>query len=152
LTVREPASGPVRNIKRQKGKKIAGTKRGASSVKQGVSSVKQGTQQSSTLAERQKLCNVGTGIIMTIAAVARETLSISAGRGGSSGNFSAVEGLLRHVNQGAINPPSSSPNELTLPWQTVGTMAYACHGSELQESHSQLTYWLNTMQFASQVV
>ena len=114
LPALEPASGPDRSKKGRHRKAKAGTKQGASSVKPGSSfasvqpstSVRQ-TSDIPTVAERQNLCKVGNGIIVTVAAVAQETLSMAGGYGNSSGNFTSVEGLLHRITMERVMPLSS---------------------------------------------
>jgi len=114
----------------------------------------QGTSRdASALVERQKLLKVGNGIIVTLVAIAQETLTMGDGSGVFSGNFTSVEGLLCRLTQRLIDLLSLlNPNDPDLPWKTLGLMAQACHESELQNSFVHLTYWVNVMQFASQVL
>ncbi len=149
--VREPTTGPVRNKKGRNRKEKVGTNRGASSVKRGSSSVEQDVS-SDALAERQKLCKVGDGIIVSLAAICRETLSVDDGSGVFSGNFASVEALLHYLTEGPIATPLLNLNDPDLPWKTLGLMARACQDSELENSFTQLVYWVNVMQFASQVL
>lgn len=146
-TARGPASGPIRNKKGRKGKEKAGTKRGASSFKQGTSFVQQ-SSDISTLAERQNLCQVGNGIILTVAAVARDNLSMASP---AAGDFTRVDALLHRISRGVMNP-QPNPNNFDIPWKNLGMMAKACHESEMLDAVVQLTYWINTIQFASQVL
>ena len=142
----------MRNEKGQNRKGKIGTNRGSSSVKQGGSSAQaQGTSRNtSALVEHQKLLKVGNGIIVTLMAIAQKTLTMGDGSAIFSSNFASVEGLLCCLTQGLINPLSLLNPDL--PWKTLGLMAQACHESELQNSFVHLTYWVNIMQFASQVL
>jgi len=107
------------------------------------------------LSEHQNLCKVGNGIILTLAAVAQETL-LTAGAGGSveaASNFTSVECLLDLLIRGPIHLQfPSNQSDPYLSWKTLGFMAQKCHDSDAHDSFTHLTYWINVIQFTSQVL
>ena len=97
------------------------------------------------------MCQVGNGMIVTVAAVCQETLAIAHNQGSPSGNFTRVDGLLGRLTQEPIIPASSTQNKDYSPWKTLGLMAQACYNSDAQNDFMELMYWINAMQFASQI-
>ena len=146
VPVHEERIGPARNKKGRKEKAKSGTKRGASSIHR--------QPNPSPLSEHQNLCKVGKGIILTLATLAQETL-LTAGAGGSveaASNFTSVEGLLVRLMHGPTHLQFPNHNDPHHTWITLGWMAQKCHDSDAQDSSTHLTYWINVMQFTSQVL
>jgi hypothetical protein len=102
------------------------------------------------LAEKQNLCKIGCGIIVTLGVLAEETVSTANGSGFESGNFTSVEALMHRLVVGPIEQSiiwKSSDSDLQL--KTLGMVAQVCHESEMLDNYAELTYWVNVMQFAS---
>ena len=74
------------------------------------------------------------------------------GSGTFSGNFSSIEGLLDHLTQRPVELPCVSNSFDLSPWKTIGMMAQACLDSDVLGSFVQLSYWINVIQFASQLL
>ena len=142
--------GPIRHQKKQP------VKRGRSNNNRGATSLSaEGPLASSGLAEKQNLCSVGRGIIVTLGALAEETVSVAKGSGIQSGNFNSVDGLLHRLVVGPVEPmiiwKSSTPDS-DLPWMTLGMMAQVCHEADMLNNYADLVYWVSAMQSASRVL